>query len=320
MTITDGQVGEAELRRRINDVVALSTLSAIWAGASRAEIAQSLSEVLQKTLRADLVYVGLRETASSARCEGVCIGEPEEIALRDGIVMPIGIHAEYGTIVISSAAVDFPSETDRLLLNLAANQATVALLTERVREEQRVTEILQRIGIAVAAELDSEKVIQTVTDETTALTGANFGAFFYNVVNEAGQSLMLYTLSGAPREAFSTFPMPRNTPIFAPTFAGTGVVRSNDITGDPRYGHNPPSCGATWPFLCGRAPARSTGHSSSGTGTSACSTTATSGWPSASPDGRRSPWITGTCMPKRSAPTWRRIISSPPCRTSCGLR
>ena len=37
--------------------------------------------------------------------------------------------------------------------------------------------------------------------------------------------------------------MPRNTEVFAPTFKGTGVVRSADITKDPRYGHNPPHHG-----------------------------------------------------------------------------
>jgi signal transduction histidine kinase len=51
---------------------------------------------------------------------------------------------------------------------------------------------------------------------------------------------MLFTLSGAPREAFSRFPMPRNTAIFAPTFQGAGIVRLSDVTADPRFGHNPP--------------------------------------------------------------------------------
>jgi serine phosphatase RsbU (regulator of sigma subunit) len=51
---------------------------------------------------------------------------------------------------------------------------------------------------------------------------------------------MLYTISGVPREAFSKFPMPRNTAVFAPTFEGTGVVRIDDVTQDPRYGHNAP--------------------------------------------------------------------------------
>jgi GAF domain-containing protein len=64
---------------------------------------------------------------------------------------------------------------------------------------------------------------------------------------------MLYTLSGAPREAFSQFPMPRNTEVFAPTFTGEAIVRSADITKDPRYGKNAPREGTPE----GRLPVRS---------------------------------------------------------------
>jgi signal transduction histidine kinase len=85
--------------------------------------------------------------------------------------------------------------------------------------------------------------VQIVTDAGVELTGAEFGAFFYNVVNDNGQSYMLYTLSGAPAEAFSQYPMPRNTQVFAPTFNGQGILRSDDITKDPRYGKNAPRKG-----------------------------------------------------------------------------
>ena len=54
---------------------------------------------------------------------------------------------------------------------------------------------------------------------------------------------LLYALTGAPRAAFERFPIPRNTAVFAPTFEGQGMVRSDDITQDPRYGHNPPHNG-----------------------------------------------------------------------------
>ena len=67
-----------------------------------------------------------------------------------------------------------------------------------------------------------------VTDAGVEVTGAQFGAFFYNVVDPQGESYMLYALSGVPREAFSAFPMPRNTAVFGPTFAGEGIVRSDD--------------------------------------------------------------------------------------------
>ena len=117
---------------------------------------------------------------------------------------------------------------------------------ERLRlleENAAVTEALNNVGSVVASDLDRDKVVQAVTDTATELTTAQFGAFFYNVKNDAGEAYMLYTISGAPPEAFSKLPMPRNTEVFAATFNGTGVVRSADITKDPRYGHNPPHNG-----------------------------------------------------------------------------
>ena len=104
-------------------------------------------------------------------------------------------------------------------------------------------ETLNRIGRTLASELDLERLLQAVTDAATEVSGAQFGAFFYNRTNEAGESYMLYTLSGVPRDAFAKFPMPRNTAVFAPTFSGEGIVRSDDITRDPRYGRNAPGRG-----------------------------------------------------------------------------
>jgi len=114
---------------------------------------------------------------------------------------------------------------------------------EAIAEERRALEILNRAGSALAAETDLHRLVQVVTDAGVELSGAEFGAFFYNVFNDKGESYMLYTLSGAPIEAFSKFPMPRNTEVFAPTFNGEGIVRSDDITKDPRYGKNAPRKG-----------------------------------------------------------------------------
>jgi PAS domain S-box-containing protein len=114
---------------------------------------------------------------------------------------------------------------------------------ERIRllqENAKMMETLNNVGAIVASDLDRTKVLQAVTDAATELTTAEFGAFFYNVFNEAGESYTLYTISGVPRERFSKFPMPRNTEVFEPTFKGTGILRSADITKDPRYGHNAP--------------------------------------------------------------------------------
>jgi signal transduction histidine kinase len=111
---------------------------------------------------------------------------------------------------------------------------------EELRRDHEEQATMTRIGRVLAAELDLEKLVQALTDEATAVTGAQFGAFFYNVVRPNQESYTLYTLSGVPREAFAGFPMPRNTHVFGPTFRGEGLIRSDDITRDPRYGQNPP--------------------------------------------------------------------------------
>lgn len=111
-----------------------------------------------------------------------------------------------------------------------------ALLLLREQEARRTAELLNRVGPLLATELSAEKLVQSVTDVATELVGAEFGSFFHNVVNEQGESYMLFTLSGAPREAFEKFPMPRNTALFAATFSGEGIVRIADVQRDPRYG------------------------------------------------------------------------------------
>lgn len=117
-----------------------------------------------------------------------------------------------------------------------ASQHTARKYTERL-------EIMNMVIGSLSEELDLDKILQKVTDATTNLTGAKFGAFFYNKIDERGESYMLYTLSGASREAFDKFGMPRNTAVFHPTFSGQGTVRSDDITKDPRYGKNDPHFG-----------------------------------------------------------------------------
>jgi PAS domain S-box-containing protein len=114
---------------------------------------------------------------------------------------------------------------------------------ERLRDQAQTLETLYRTGETLAGELDLQRVVQAVTDAAVKLTGAQFGAFFYNVENAAGESLMLYTLAGAERSAFDGFGMPRATAVFQPTFKGEGVVRSEDILADPRYGRSAPHHG-----------------------------------------------------------------------------
>jgi PAS domain-containing protein len=112
-----------------------------------------------------------------------------------------------------------------------------------LRKQTHRLETLNRVARAIASDLNLENIVQTVTDAATDLSGAQFGAFFYNVIDAQGERYVLYTLSGAPRSAFERFPLPRNTAVFDPTFRGLGIIRSDDIRRDPRYGKSPPHHG-----------------------------------------------------------------------------
>jgi PAS domain S-box-containing protein len=132
------------------------------------------------------------------------------------------------------------SERKALEARLLALNETLEARVADAREETRTLEVLNRTGVAIVAEHDLERLVQIVTDAGVDLSNAQFGAFFYNVTKEDGESYMLYTLSGVSREAFSKFPMPRNTAVFEPTFRGLGPVRSADIIADRRYGKSAP--------------------------------------------------------------------------------
>src|SRR5688572_29228457 len=114
----------------------MSTLSAVWAGSSRPEIAGSLAEVVHQTLNADAVCVTLHATVGSPECRRywpVGAGDAD-LAFPNQLVTPIGIGAEHGVIITVSSQENSPSDLHRLRLNVAANQATVALLAGTARE------------------------------------------------------------------------------------------------------------------------------------------------------------------------------------------
>lgn len=153
---------------------------------------------------------------------------------KDGRQIPISL--TISPIVDNNGTIIGASKIARDVSNQFAANQTARRYLERM-------EIMNLVVESISEELDLNKILQKVTDATTQLTGAKFGAFFYNKTDEKGESYMLYTLSGAPREAFEKFGMPRNTAVFSRTFSGEGVLRSDDITKDARYGHNSPHHG-----------------------------------------------------------------------------
>jgi signal transduction histidine kinase/ActR/RegA family two-component response regulator len=114
---------------------------------------------------------------------------------------------------------------------------------EALEDETRILELLNKTGAMLASKLELPELVQAVTDAGTQVSGARYGAFFYTVHRPGEESLLLYALTGAPREAFDRFGHPRATALFGPTFRGEGIIRSGNILEDPRYGSLSPHHG-----------------------------------------------------------------------------
>ena len=153
---------------------------------------------------------------------------------------PIRENGETVGTIIEVRNVTQEIESARELRRVAEEREQLLNAERAAREE---SETLRRIGQIISAELDLHKIVQAVTDAATELTKAQFGAFFYNLLDEHGASYTLYTLSGVPIEKFSNFPMPRATAMFGPTFRGEGTIRIANVRDDARFGQNSPYYG-----------------------------------------------------------------------------
>jgi PAS domain S-box-containing protein len=171
-----------ELRHCIRDLVALSTLPAIWQTYGPEQIAESLAAALVSMLDSDFVYIFLPgeldeqailvartgQGASMAAADairkaflGMQPTQPmDETAipnpLGQGMVRivsaPIGFGSE-AILVAGSREAEFPTEVQRLLLGIAANDATIALQRwQTEREARRFVELVENssdfIGVA----------------------------------------------------------------------------------------------------------------------------------------------------------------------------
>ena len=211
--------------RRVNDA-----LAAFYGRRSGDVIGKSLHEVIpQYAAAVEPYFRGVLETGKPLRNVDVSVPDPENADQAHHFLV------NYFPVVRAAQVIG---------VGFLALDVSERHQAEQGRREQIATsETLHQIGQALTSELGVERIVQVVTDAATTLTGAQFGAFFYNVLNENGESYTLYSISGVPREAFSRFPHPRATPVFEPTFHGTAVVRSDDITADPRYGQMGPHHG-----------------------------------------------------------------------------
>jgi PAS domain S-box-containing protein len=167
---------------------------------------------------------------------------PVRQVLRDGNVVALANHtaliAKDGTETpIDDTAAPIRDAGGRLLgAVMVFHDVTVRRRAEAaLRQESETLELLNETGIAIAAQLNLQTLVPSVTDAATKLSGAEFGAFCDNVLLRQADASSLQTQSCVSRAAFEQLGLPRNTPIFNPTFRGERVVCSADITQDRNY-------------------------------------------------------------------------------------
>jgi PAS domain S-box-containing protein len=142
-----------ELRRLVRDLIALSALPAMWKDYEPSRIADSAASALASMIGANFVYVGLPgerppidivmtpTPVDAARRDSIAAAVKREIGRAGGrqaipnpslgeplrlAIAPIGLDGA-GVIAAGAEAGDFPTETHRLLIGMAASEATLAL-------------------------------------------------------------------------------------------------------------------------------------------------------------------------------------------------
>ncbi len=178
-------------------------MPAAWVGLAPAAVAASLADTLTGLLRLDFVYVRLRVPGfvgavdatrgeawmtfpawleshldESGRLSGrEIIPDVDGSALpHRGIVVPIGVEAEGGIVAAASGRPGFPSASDQLLLNLAANHAAAAFQSVRLNEHHAqmwFLESLDRIDRAIQGTSDLDDMMVGVLDVVLATFGCD---------------------------------------------------------------------------------------------------------------------------------------------------
>jgi PAS domain S-box-containing protein len=169
----------AEIKRLqscINDLISVLALPAIWSGRESSQILGTLLDVVLTMLRLDFAYARLSDETCGPPIEVVRLGDHRQSHVQpqqfgqaldrwltceqpaSRIVVPdlagegevsiasfsLGMQHEVGVFVAGSRRADFPTEVERLLLRVAANQAGIGLQeARRSGEQKRIAEMLE---------------------------------------------------------------------------------------------------------------------------------------------------------------------------------
>jgi signal transduction histidine kinase/ActR/RegA family two-component response regulator len=173
--------------------------------------ASAVGQALEPWLTTDTPDTALlalpRERSSLLTCEASFAGRAWAHPLADGLlqatVSPIGYGREFGVLVVASDQHAFPTEEDRLLVGIAANQAALVLQRRQAEAVQRRHNERLRLLWEAAAVLLSTDSPDAMLRSLFAKIGAHLGldSYFNFMVDEAGDALRLASCAGIPEEA-----------------------------------------------------------------------------------------------------------------------
>jgi formate hydrogenlyase transcriptional activator len=214
------------LQRCINDLVSVITLPSIWTGGEASQIVGTLLDVLLNILPLDIVYARLKNPGGGPPLEIFRVAgarepipQPHEIGevfspwwgadpqiwpprvrnpLGEGdlsiVPMRLGLQGEIGVIVAASPRADFPGQTERLVLSVAANQAAVGLhearlLSEHKRVERELDQKVEQRTREVSAA--NEELRKEITERERAEAARRHSEEqFRNVVDTATDAVV----------------------------------------------------------------------------------------------------------------------------------
>lgn len=125
--------------------------------------------------------------------------------------------------------------------NAALLERQVALRTSELRTETAALEVLNRTGSVLAAELDLDRIIESVVEAGIELTEAQFGAFFCGASQGGKEHYGKFAPEGL-REAFATLDV---RAICAPAFQEGKTVRLDNIAVEQGHDGTPFTLDAT---------------------------------------------------------------------------
>ena len=194
------------LRDGLHDLVSIMALPARWTGGDPAHITSTLLDALLGTLQLSFACVRLhdpeggppievervdeswaeaarvqdiRETIASPLGDAHLTPRPRTQILLGDVQLsvafaPLGVRGEIGTLTAGSLRSDFPTQTERLLLDVAASQATISLQQTRLlRESDRKSRQLVDSIPGLVALLTAGGEVEFVNRQIVEYTGRN---------------------------------------------------------------------------------------------------------------------------------------------------